>query len=191
MFPMATLGTAKTSTHHPSQQVGGPMSYFHPLRCGSVNPLHRWRYAKSYTGSTLGLIARKPFHLHSNLKSALPPLQDSTCAYTDSRKYLPYLLPQPGEKLDRLLSNIQAVSSTQNKQRTSILPMLIASGKRDTKSRVFKIQDNVIWICSKGRALHMQIWKDAKENLILKIYAFICKLDLYPLEKMLMPWKGL
>lgn len=53
--------------------------------------------------------------------------------YRAKRKSMPYLLLQPNEKLDRLVSNIQAVSSTQNKQRTSILPMLIASGKRDTK----------------------------------------------------------
>lgn len=118
----------------------------------------------AFTGFTLSLIAGKPFHLlHPCCEDGLAVclLRRGMHAHVRTQPAetsLPYLFPQTIEKLDQLVSNIQAVSSTQNKQRTSILPMLIASGKRDTKSRVFKRQDNVICeFVQKGRALHLWI----------------------------------
>lgn len=158
---MAALGTANTSVPHLSQHMGGSITCLQPLKRGSVHlqaqarDCHlalKMKICKSpaFTGFALSLIAGKSFHLlhpHHEDQLAVCLLRRGIHAHVctqPAETSLPYLFPQTIEKLDQLVPNIQAVSSTQNKQRTSILPMSIASGKRDTKTRVFKIQDNVI-----------------------------------------------
>lgn len=77
MFPMATLGTAKSSILHPSQQVGGFMSYFHPLGC-VCQPTPEMKVCKDL------------YWIYSWLdcqEAILPPFQFEDCPSTSSEQH--------------------------------------------------------------------------------------------------------